>query len=159
MASVGLHQINHCVDIADWIVGEIQRLVMDGITNNSQPIGVVTGTDGRNKGSEEWLRESRYGVWMDEETISHLIIIAFCTSHRAIRTKQTTREILKTARDNDTQSLTFNKCTESQGRIKYNNVASSVFDGGVSLRFRWTRKKCTPNSWSHGAKSPERHGW
>ena len=33
VASVGLHQINQCVDLADWIVGEIQRLVMDGITN------------------------------------------------------------------------------------------------------------------------------
>ena len=43
IASVGLHQINQCVDLADWIVGEIQRLVMEGVTWITWLVSMATG--------------------------------------------------------------------------------------------------------------------
>ena len=55
-----MHQINQQVDLADWLIGEVQRLVEEGARDVTWLVNAISGTHDINGAAgekEEWSRD------------------------------------------------------------------------------------------------------
>ena len=134
VTTIGIHRVNQHVDLADWLVGEAQRLVEEGARELIWLVdaisGVVAGED------EDWNRKTKRRTKIDSDTVAHLRFVVENAELGASQNLNQTFEILAEAGKYGTGSIQFENQHPSSGHIKTVDTLSPVFDGGISRRFR-----------------------